>query len=835
MEQEIAEKQTIYFGKICNMEKYIINESKRDDLLLQYMELLNNNGINVTLGQVKSKLLNKFVVEGNIHNLSLRSNFYLAGVAKYYFAGVLTKNKDLSLMKKESWEGQDIQDVWNVPVCKKLDALIEVLRNAYIDTIGKNMLEPEDFGELPINELLRKYSKEIKKIIGSTTKEKESGIDISNNVGDGYTFEIMYSYEDCQKYNIPTSPGAWCITYGQQHYNSYVRWLDIHYVIFRKNGWEKIARPADPTQEPGWTPQKPQDAYGNSLIALLQSNKSPEPVYITSRWNHGSGDYRCEADHAYTKEEFQRITGTSDADLKRIYDIWKQTKTTKGKRNETKKEELSTLRSLKYMQMRINAGENPEKLFDTTNYIYGSQKINKGLFACSASISDTTLGTNRKTVYFLFDNGSIQFETIANDTTDFKLIGQQIIFIELGKDKHVIYSVLHHKVLKIDDVYYFKRVPQIGKFLRTNNEHCLFEVKQGKLDAALIDSETMEPLQLPNGSYWYNTILTNGKDSYYHKRNEIICDVFDWSENLTFQIVYDLSSLEMYFYKVGKKQFFNVSLPKEIPGMDNTDGVVPFLRDSDIPNDFDVFKFSIPNPYELERGGFYASYNFYNEPLQILNNGKPLNINGYEWFKSVYTCKTDRYNDTPENKLFIIDTGIGEFKHDTKLIINGNFTKTLSLDGKSLFFCDSVTQPETQIFQFLIRSKASEEGYILYDNSRNVFLLNPITNDLIFKWYITVSMINDRNSHKSFEYVFSISDDEYQSFPNEIKKYFRTETISNRLELSIKEFSSMCGTRKAYWIPFENSKRDKDTLQLNESDLFNMVRKSLSIILDKNR
>ena len=482
------------------------------------------------------------------------------------------------------------------------------------------------------------------------------------------------------------------------------------------------------------------------------------------------------------------------------------------------------------MQMRINAGENPEKLFDTTNYVYGSQKINKGLFACSAIISDTTLGTNKKAVYFLFDNGSIQFETIANDSTDFKLTKQQIIFIELGKDKHVIYSVLHHKVLKIDDVYYFKRVPQIGEFRRTNNERCLFEVKQGKLDAALIDSETMEPLRLPNGSCWYNTILANGIYSYYHKRNEINCDVFVWSENLTFQIVYDLSSLEMYFYNVGKKQFFNVSVPKEIPGMDNTDGVVPFLTDSDIPNDFDAFKFARPSQYQLERGDFStASYRFYNEPLQILNNGKPININGNEWFKSVNSYKIGGYDDTPENKLFIIDTGTGREEYETKLIINGNFTKTLSLDGKSLFFCNRVSQVEEQIVQFLFKSNGYGERYILYDNSRNVFLIHPITNDLMFEWYTTISRIHN---DKGYEYVFSITDNEYQSLPNEIKKNLKASDTRNYL--SIKEFSSICGTRKAYWIPLENSKGNKDTLQLNESDLFNMVRKSLSIILDKN-
>ena len=174
--------------------KFRINESRRDDLLLKYMELLNNNGINVNIGQVKSKLLNKFVVEGNIHNLSLRSNFYLAGVARYYFEGSLTKNSDLSLLKPETWQGQDVFDTWDTAVCKKLDALINVLRNAYIDTIGTQMLEPEDLGELPIKDLFKKYSNEIRKELGGGKKKKATTVEIdtNENVGNDY---YRHSYD----------------------------------------------------------------------------------------------------------------------------------------------------------------------------------------------------------------------------------------------------------------------------------------------------------------------------------------------------------------------------------------------------------------------------------------------------------------------------------------------------------------------------------------------------------------------------------------------------------------------------------------------------------------
>ena len=46
-----------------------ILESKRDDFLLQYIPLLQKRGIETSVGQLKSYLLNKFVVEFGIHNL----------------------------------------------------------------------------------------------------------------------------------------------------------------------------------------------------------------------------------------------------------------------------------------------------------------------------------------------------------------------------------------------------------------------------------------------------------------------------------------------------------------------------------------------------------------------------------------------------------------------------------------------------------------------------------------------------------------------------------------------------------------------------------------------
>ncbi|MBP3630225.1 MAG: hypothetical protein J6J23_01915, partial [Clostridia bacterium] len=299
----------------------ILSESKRDDLLLPYIEMLRAKGINCTLGQFKSYMLKKLTNEARMRNLSLGSNFYLAGAVRYYFNGDLTLNKDLDVYN----DGQTKNDIWNEDVCQKLNALINILRNAYIDTIGETFEQPEDFGTLTLPKLLRKYGKKIAKEIESNgtndidTDSDNDGLDRNDRVGKNYSFEIIYSYKQATKYNQFTDPGAWCITYGKQHYDAYIKRLNIHYVIFKQDGFADVKRQFGPE----WTSKKPQDEYGCSLIAVLQSNINGEPIYITSRWNHGY-EKHCEADHAFTKEEFFAKTGVNDDDLQRIFTIWKQ-------------------------------------------------------------------------------------------------------------------------------------------------------------------------------------------------------------------------------------------------------------------------------------------------------------------------------------------------------------------------------------------------------------------------------------------------------------------------------------------------------------------------------
>ena len=50
---------------------YILNESKRDNFLIPYIEMFKSKGQDVTLGQLKTALLKKLTEEGGLRNLSL--------------------------------------------------------------------------------------------------------------------------------------------------------------------------------------------------------------------------------------------------------------------------------------------------------------------------------------------------------------------------------------------------------------------------------------------------------------------------------------------------------------------------------------------------------------------------------------------------------------------------------------------------------------------------------------------------------------------------------------------------------------------------------------------
>ena len=152
------------FGDIV---KQVLFEGSRDKALSVFLPLFQKRGIEMSQSQLKQDLLRKFVSEAGMHNLSLGGNYYLCGVARYYFNGDLTSNTRPGLLYP------NVKDKFDTEICKRLDVIIGILRNAYIDTVGTQWEQPEDFGTLSINALLRKYNKKVNKELGIDTKKPE--------------------------------------------------------------------------------------------------------------------------------------------------------------------------------------------------------------------------------------------------------------------------------------------------------------------------------------------------------------------------------------------------------------------------------------------------------------------------------------------------------------------------------------------------------------------------------------------------------------------------------------------------------------------------------------
>ena len=575
----------------------MLNESKRDDLLLPYLNALNEKGFGLSMGKFKSIMLDKLAAQGGMHNLSKASNFYLAGAVRYYFNGDLTRNKKLSVLTGDP----AATDNWNTEVCKRLDVLIDTLRNSYIDSIGTTYEQPEDFGTLPVAKLLTKYKRRIDKVLGIESKNPKNKplpeIDTNPHVGNGYTFDILYNYGEATKYERYTAPGSWCITYGLGHYEHYIRSLNCHYVIFLKDGYQNVQRRVGP----GYTPNKPHDEYGNSMIAFLQSNNSWQPTYITSRWNHGhSSDHTSgtEADHAYTLDEFCQITGVSKEDLQRIYTIWKRNAPVEkdNDKSATKEHKIEVLRQLKYAQMRINGGEYPGNFLDPVQFFYGKMpqsadkvKYNDCVLACKMK-NNTEMGDAK----FIVDKGRIVFETLLENpgwqTTmeasekyynntwgnrkdeDEKTKNEgkmrNIIIIKGETGGFMLYDVRKHGFVQVGGTKKFKVIPRKWSSAYGSRQMpAFYELKNTIREIVLVSTLTNQPLRLPNGEYWINDVssqtMKSNRDNY---RNSLEAEFVGTVEDNILELVYDDSSREKYFYDVRRRKF--VDVPKT-PGYEN--------------------------------------------------------------------------------------------------------------------------------------------------------------------------------------------------------------------------------------------------------------------------
>ena len=515
----------------------ILLESKRDDFLNSYVELLKSKGIQTTLSQLKSFLLSKFSAEFGMYALSKNSNYYLSGISRYYFEGLLTSNKRLNIFYP------NVTDKPIREICTRLNALVDILRNAYIDSVGTQFEQPEDFGTLPLDKLLKKYNKKINIELGIVEKkpkkeeEIESKIDKSTKASKNYTYEIIYDYDQAKKFNEYTKPGAWCITYGQQHYNAYIKRLGIHYVVFMKKGFENVERKIGK----GFTKAKPHDEYGNSLICVLQSNKSPQPIYITSRWNHGYGETQgTEADHAYTTEEFLNVVGCDYSVLERAFAQWQEgVKAHKKKdengmsRDEKSKLKLSMTREFKYLQMQIAHGASlkEELLKRKSPHAYlldpnfrGSDPFNKKtplLVGLKNEETNLIFWTIYDRGVFLVDK--VLFTDLGGRPYS---VGENLSIIQARDlNKNFIYNLRRHFLLNADGNYGFKVIPDKWSIenIKNSNTKQYFMVANGTNQYSIVDKLKGDVLKAPNGATVFeNIIITQSGNRVIYKRDNRI-------------------------------------------------------------------------------------------------------------------------------------------------------------------------------------------------------------------------------------------------------------------------------------------------------------------------
>lgn len=544
----------------------ILLEGKRDEALAAYLPYFEKRGISISISQLKQALLEKFVNEAHINNLSMDSNYYLCGVARYYFSNDLTTNPRIGIL-------YGTKDKFKREECKRLNELILILRNKYIDSVGTSWEQPEDFGTLSLQALLKKYNSVINKSLGigkeEEVEEKPSKKKSSVSAGKNYTYEIMYDYESCRKFFEATAPGSWCITYGQQHYNSYIRAFKrfggIHYVVFKKKGYENVPRKCGKN----FTKQKPQDEYGNSLICVLQRNDCPEPTYITSRWNHGStqdGTYGTEADHAYTKEEFLKVIGCREEVLQRCYDQWKeQSGIIAKKNNDSVKKRLEALRGFKYAQMMLNGGARVEDLFKSVHDVCHDStdpRIRKMKFAVRDIDGKdyTTLICGRKILYenFLVPddyriNTHVNFSTMIIEAKQgsraryyfYDLRRQQMM--TFGTEKYVSY---------VGDTYFLDNLRKyiiIGKTLTTQ---------------ALVDLEKCNVIKTPSSDIWCEEIRP--LNAYSYRRKDTLCSLKNVSKNNDIlEMVYDEAMGKIFYFSQSRKMFIDIPNTLENPMSEN--------------------------------------------------------------------------------------------------------------------------------------------------------------------------------------------------------------------------------------------------------------------------
>lgn len=524
--------------------KKILKEGSRDNQLLPYLQLIQKKDPQATMSQLKNFLMKKFVTEANIHSLSLGSNFYLSGVAKYYFNGDLTSNKRLNIFYPK------ITDKFIPEVCQRLDEIILYLRNSYIDTTGTKWEQPEDFGELTIAKLFKKYGgiidKQQQKNKKYTTSNEDGLKNYSDKISKDYTYDIMYNQQDCKKYNQATSPGAWCITYGKQHYDAYTKRNKSHFIIFKKNGYESIPR----KMGHGF----PLDEYGVSLLAVQQSNIDGKFICCTTRWNHGGhgGASKIDnADNAVSYEKLKKITGLDDSKFSEIFQQWQEQNKLTNKSAEKFKEKntlTDIIRKFKYAQIMVQNGSNINQLkenglidqilyfnVDENTLPLDKVKINKCILCVRTTVNDTSKWT-------IVDRGVFLPDIILGDscylgTHNYNFnnlppkISDNLIIFKDDIKGNILYSTKIHNIITFNGNKYFS----YAKCSTSENYSFFYDTHK---QISLLNNNTLKTVTTPNNECVFEEII----DITY-------CGVFE--------ITYDSSAKQIYYFNTKTNNFID--------------------------------------------------------------------------------------------------------------------------------------------------------------------------------------------------------------------------------------------------------------------------------------
>lgn len=325
------------------------------------------------------------------------------------------------------------------------------------------------------------------------------------------------------------------------------------------------------------------------------------------------------------------ITGVSEEELMKIFSIWKKAK---PKQSDDKEKISNTIRLLKEIQIKINGGEDPSKIFYAYTPVIGNgSNLKKGIWKCRFNNKQ-----DGNTYCMLYDNNRIIFETVSSreffveESACFN--GKIKVTIFVGKNaktkNYMLYDYRKHKIVSFDGIYKFISIPLASEF-EDKGWKVLCEFKRTKNDMLLVDSKLENPLTLPNGDIWAADVFCGNTLRY-----ENVSEVYSSTITPVLEIIVDKSSREKYFYNMVTDKFLDIpklSLNPELNEKWNLSEWEPII--GNIKNFNNAYYISYKNPKRLVDGEYNRTYE--DSPCFLFSlNGTPINICGDNMFVHIY-------------------------------------------------------------------------------------------------------------------------------------------------------------------------------------------------------